>query len=142
LTDDLTTRDFNRGTDACLSLRFESQAGNRSDRRKRFSAKTERLDGEKVVGVIELARRMSHQTGRGIFGDHTFSVIGDADDAASAVFDIDGNLRGAGVERVFDQLLDDRSRAFDHLSCGNTVGDVIRKDADPRHRGAFYCDRG
>jgi hypothetical protein len=35
------------------------------------------------------------------------AVIRDADEARSARFDVDGNAARAGVERIFDELLDD-----------------------------------
>ena len=53
------------------------------------------------------------------------AVIGDADQAASAGLDFDGDARGLGIEGIFDQFLDDAGGAFDHFAGGDLVGDVF-----------------
>ena len=37
------------------------------------------------------------------------------------------------VERVLDELLDDRRRPLDHLARGDLVDQDVREDRDPRH---------
>ncbi|HPG16903.1 MAG TPA: hypothetical protein PK392_03695 [Opitutaceae bacterium] len=43
------------------------------------------------------------------------------------------DARGAGIERVFHQLLHDRGGALHHLASGDLVGDPVGKDADFGH---------
>ena len=50
----------------------------------------------------------------------------------AAVLDRDVDRRRAGVERVLDQLLDDRRRTLDDLAGGDLVGDGARQDGDAR----------
>ena len=44
---------------------------------------------------------------QGIVPQHAAAIVGDADEPAPAAIDFDANLRGARVERVFEQFLDD-----------------------------------
>ena len=37
----------------------------------------------------------------------------------------------AGIDRIFNQLLDDRGRPLDNLARGNAVGHACRQDRDP-----------
>ena len=42
--------------------------------------------------------------------------------------------RGAGVERIFEQLLDDGGGPLDHLPGRDLVGDLVGKNADAAHK--------
>ena len=41
--------------------------------------------------------------------------------------------RRAGVERVLDELLDDRRGTLDHLAGGNLVREMWRQEVDASH---------
>jgi hypothetical protein len=45
----------------------------------------------------------------------------------SAFFDKHVDARRAGVERILDQLFDNRRWALDYFTCGDLVGDGARK---------------
>jgi hypothetical protein len=51
-----------------------------------------------------------------VVGLHARAVVDDAHALAAAAVDVDLDARRARVQRVFDQLLDHRSGAFDHLA--------------------------
>ncbi len=41
--------------------------------------------------------------------------------------------RRAGIQRVFNQLLDHRRRPLDHLASGDLVGNPVGQNTDSRH---------
>ena len=55
---------------------------------------------------------------------HALAVVLDANQLLAAELDGDGEAPRAGVDRVLDQLLDDRGRTLDDLAGGNLVGEV------------------
>ena len=57
----------------------------------------------------------------------TFPIVGDTDESPASVLDVDDDVPAAGVEAVFDQFLDDRSRPFDHFSGGDPADHVAGK---------------
>ncbi len=57
----------------------------------------------------------------------------DADELAAAAFDFDADAGGAGVERVFEQLLDHGRRTVHHFAGGDLVGDLVGEYADAAH---------
>ena len=63
---------------------------------------------------------------------HAASVVDDADETSSAVLDGDVDPFGAGVERVFDELLHGGARPLDHLTGGDAV-DQDRVEATDGH---------
>jgi hypothetical protein len=56
---------------------------------------------------------------RQIRGREAAAVVDDFDQLDAATLNRDPDPRGAGIDGVFDQLLDDRGRAFDDLSGGD-----------------------
>ena len=48
------------------------------------------------------------------------------------------DLGGPGVEGVFDELLDDRSRPFDDLARGDLLRDFGRQNVDAVHRPSSF----
>jgi hypothetical protein len=61
------------------------------------------------------------------------SVVGQPDQSPPARFHLQPELRRPSVQRVFEQLLDDASRPFHHLSSGDLVRDVVRKNTNAAH---------
>jgi hypothetical protein len=63
-------------------------------------------------------------------GRDAAAVVDDADQLAAAVFNLDDDVGGPGIEGVFDQFLDHRSGALDHLAGGDAVDQERGKLAD------------
>ena len=74
---------------------------------------------------------------RQLVGAHAAAVIGDRDQCLTAVAKRHLDAVGAGVDGVFDQFLDRRRRALDHLARGDAVDENGRQLAD-RHRPPVY----
>ena len=68
-----------------------------------------------------------------IIAHHAAAVVGDADELAAAAFDLDADAGGAGIERVFEQLLDHGRGAIDHFAGGDLVGDLVGECVDAAH---------
>src|SRR5262245_58836231 len=77
-----------------------------------------------------------------IFGDHALAIVGDANQSASALFDIDHDLCGPRIERILDQLLDDRRGTLDDLTGSNAIGNIVWKDTDASHNKEILVERG
>ncbi len=65
---------------------------------------------------------------------HPDAVVFDADELLAAVLDRHRHARRAGVDGVFDQLLDDRGRTLDDLTSGNLVGKVVGQPLNAAHK--------
>ena len=68
-----------------------------------------------------------------IVARHAVTVVLDPHERAPAVAELDLHARRPGIEGVFQQLFHDRSRALDHLTSGNLVGDPVGENADFGH---------
>jgi hypothetical protein len=68
-----------------------------------------------------------------IVAHHPASVVGQADQPPSPALDIETEFSRARVERIFEQLLDDASRPFDHLTGRYFIGNEIGEDANAAH---------
>ncbi len=73
---------------------------------------------------------MAFDRKRELFRGHAAAVVGDRDQAAAAIAQGHVDAPRAGVDRVLDQLLDRRGRAFDHLARGDPVDQRRRQAAD------------
>ena len=113
--------------------RPQAEMRHRGDRRQRFTAKAERDDRAEIVGVANLARRMALEAEPRIVRIHPDAVVFDANQLLAAVLGGDGDARGLRIDGVFDQLLDDRGRPFDHFAGGDLVGEILRQPADASH---------
>ena len=114
-----------------LMTRCDLEARHGSDRWQRLPPETEGRDGEEIL-VGELRGGMALDRQREVVGAHAAAVIGNADETAPAGLDDDIDARGAGIERVLDELLDGRGRPLDHLASGDAV-DEDRVEATNRH---------
>ncbi len=118
--------------------RLEQQARDGGDGRQRLAAKPERGDGEQILDVAQLAGGVALEGQQGVVAQHAAAIVDDADQAPAAGFDFDAEIGGAGVERVFEQFLDDRSGPLHHFAGGDLVGDLVGKNADAAHDEAQY----
>jgi hypothetical protein len=67
-------------------------------------------------------------------GRQTLPVIRDAHTLAPPLLHLDPHPRGAGVERVLDELLDDRRGPLDDFTGGDLVDEVVVEYADGHGR--------
>ena len=64
---------------------------------------------------------------------HPVAVVADADELSSARFDFDPDAVGAGIERIFQQFLGNRSRTVNHFTGSDLICHLVRKNADATH---------
>ena len=100
--------------------RHDVEAGHRADRGQGLATEAERRDGAEIAGG-ELRGGVPLDREVEILGPHADAVVDDADQAAPARLHRDGDRAGTGVERILDQLLDDRGGALDHLARGDAI---------------------
>src|SRR5580765_1057445 len=76
---------------------------------------------------------MTLECQQGVISEHAVSVVGDADELASAAFHFHTDACSASVQRILQQLLNHRSRAFDDFAGGDLVRYHVREDTDSAH---------
>ena len=84
-------------------------------------------------GLGDLARRMPLDRQPRVLGIHALAIVLDAEQLLAAELDRDRDARRAGVERVLDQLLDDRGGPLDDFARGDLVGEMERKAVNAGH---------
>jgi hypothetical protein len=62
---------------------------------------------------------------QGIVTHHATTIIGNLDKLLAAGFDLNPDSSRAGIQRIFQKLLDYGCRALDHFTCRNLIGDVF-----------------
>ena len=111
----------------------DGQAADPADRRQRLAAEPQGGDVHQIVVVGQLRGGVAlDRQGEGL-GVHAVAVVGDADQAATAVVEHHVDAPGAGVDGVLDQLLDRRGGALDDLAGGDAVDRGGGQDADGGH---------
>ena len=101
----------------------------RRDRSEPFAAKSERRNRFQIVRLRELARGVTPHGKRQFVRRNAAAVVDHFDAFGAAALEHDGDARRARVERVLDELFDDRLRAFDHFAGGDLAdGDGIEQD--------------
>jgi hypothetical protein len=68
-----------------------------------------------------------------IVAHHAFAVVRHSQQTTAARFDLDCDLRGAGVDGILDQLFGDGSGTLNHFAGGYLIGDMICEDANFSH---------
>src|SRR6185312_16829640 len=68
-----------------------------------------------------------------VVAHHHATVVRYLKQLFAAAFNLYPDARGSGIQRIFEQLFQDRCRPFHHLSGGDLVGYVFGKDVDPAH---------
>src|SRR5438270_2429386 len=76
---------------------------------------------------------MALESQQSVVPDHAATVVSDLNEFLSPGFDLNFDAGGTGVERIFQQFLDDRSRTLYHFAGGDFVGNVFGKDVDFAH---------
>ena len=103
------------------------------NRRQRLAAKPERAYRRQIRRVPDLARRVPLDSQLRVFTIHPDAVVFDRDEPFAAERDRDGDASRAGIHRVFDELLDHRRGALDHLPGGDLVGERGGQALDAAH---------
>ena len=98
-----------------------------------LAAEAFRGDAEEVVGGAELAGGVGGEGEAEVVGVDAASVVDDADEVESAVFEVDIDAGGAGVDTVFEEFLDGAGGPFDHLPGGDLRDDLGGQQLDARH---------
>ena len=88
---------------------------------------------KKVVGHGDLAGGVLREGQTELLGAHSAPVVADPDQVASRLLNVDFDLFGAGVERVFDEFLHDARGAFDHFPRGDLVDKRCVENFNFRH---------
>ena len=122
--------------------RHDVQARHRGDAGQGLAAKAEGLDAHQLGAAGELAGGVAAQRQRQLAGRDAAAVVADADQVDAAAFQGHVDVAGAGIEGVFQQLLDDRGRSLDDLAGGDLVGQLRRQLADRPSRRLSHRHRG
>ena len=121
--------------------RLQAQAADGGDRGQGFAAEAQGGDGEQVFGVLQLAGGVALEGQQGIVAHHAAAVVDDLDELLAAGLDVDPDARGAGIQRVLQQLLDHRGGTLDDLTGGDLVGNVLGEYVNSSHgRVSVYRD--
>jgi hypothetical protein len=105
--------------------RLERDLPDAGDRRQRFAPEPHRADPEQVVGGGQFAGGVLGERQRQVVRLDAAPVVRHADQFGAAGVQVDVDARRPGVDGVFEQLLDDGRRPFDHLA-GRDLGDHVR----------------
>ncbi len=95
-----------------------------------FAAEAERVDAFDVVNIQDFGGRLALERQKRVLFRHAAPVVLHGNELASARRNGDADVLCAGVQGVFDEFLDDRSRSLDDLSRGDLVRHVERQHVD------------
>ena len=121
---DLGARDFSAGT------RPQREVCDRRDARKGLPAKSQRRNRREILGTADLARGVAFDGQPGILRRHPFPIVLDPNQALAAKLERDHDPTRSRIERVLDQLLDDRGGALDDLTGRDLIGELGRQADD------------
>ena len=105
--------------------RFQRHVRNRRNTGQGLTAKTQGVNAEQVAHGRDFASRMTLERRWHIFSLDTSPVVCHFHQLQAGVLDVNVNLRGPGVNTVFNQFLNDRRRPLDDLPGGNLVAQVF-----------------
>jgi hypothetical protein len=120
------------------AARGQGEAADRGDRRQRFTTEPERGHRFQIVQIGDLAGGVARYRQRQLFRCDAAAVVTDADQADTALFQIDVDAAGAGIDRVLDQFLDHRRGPFDHFASGDLVDEDLRQRPDRARTGRAH----
>ena len=112
---------------ACVSFgaRRTGHLRNSSNGGQRFTAETQRLDSMEVLGIRNLAGRMTFESQADLALGNAAAIVCHAEIADAAVTDFDSYRGCTSVKAVFHHFLDGRRRAFNHLARRNLTNDLV-----------------
>ena len=89
-----------------------------------FAPEAHGSDNAQILGGAQLGGGVAEKGGAGILIGHTAAVVRDPQEGHAAVPDLNGDLGGAGIHGVFQQLLDNGGWPLHHLTGGNQIGNM------------------
>ena len=107
--------------------------GDRRDGGQRLAAEAQGADGLQILLAAHFAGGMAQEGGRHVFPGDPRAVVRDADVGDAAVLNLHSDHGGAGVDGVFQQLLDHGGGAFHHLPGGDQLGGMLVEYLNVRH---------
>ncbi len=105
----------------------QRHAGDGGNARQRLAAESQRGEALKIAQRLHLAGGVPRERQRQLLRGYATAVVADPNQAQATIGKLDTNMARAGIERVLDQLLDDRGRPLDDFARGDFGGDVRRK---------------
>ncbi len=117
--------------------RGQGQARHGTDGRQGLAPETEAHHPLKVFQVANLAGGMARQGQRQVIGGNAAAIVAHPQQLDPGLLDVHIDTPGTGVQAVFQQLLDHRGRALDHLAGGNLVRQTRAEQLDT---GSFVQD--
>ncbi len=102
--------------------RGQRQARNGADARQRLAAKAQADDRFQIVQRRDFTGGVTRERHRQFRFADAAAVVTDANQLRAALFNIDIDTRGASIEAIFHQFLNDRRRSLDHFTGGDLVG--------------------
>ena len=117
---------------AAAQTRAQPSARDRGDGRQRLAAEAEARDPLQVLRRRELAGGVSLERQVSVSRRHPDSVIRHGDQPEATLAHVHADPAGIRIERVLDQLLDDRGRPLDHLARRDLVDHGVGKHPDAR----------
>lgn len=106
------------------AARRDLQSRDRADARQCLAAKTEAHETFQIIEACDLAGRVPRQREGELILRDPPAVVCDADQPRAAGLDLDRDPARPGVERILDELLDDRRWPLDHLARGDLIDEL------------------
>ena len=76
---------------------------------------------------------MTFKSQHGVIAYHSIAIVGYFQEPASARFNINGDARCSGINRIFDKLFGHRSWALYYFARSDLVGNAFGEDVDFAH---------
>src|SRR5262249_52983574 len=100
---------------------LQGDLGDAADGGQGLAPKPQGADAEEVLGAGQLAGGVAGEGERQVVRLDAAAVIDHPDEVGAAPLDVDVDAAAAGVDGVFQQLLDDAGRPLDDLAGGDLV---------------------
>ena len=88
---------------------------------------------DRIVYRREFRSGVALEGQQGVVAHHAAAVVGDPQQTPAAGLDLDADVGGAGVEGVFEKLLDYRGGALDDFAGGDLIGDLVGENSNAAH---------
>ena len=130
VNDGVVTRNHLSTGRPSVRRRGDGQLGNGGDAGERLAAKPQCADARQIVHGPQLAGAVALDGELQFNGRNAEAVVSDLNEAQTALVHFDRHPLRAGVDGVFDQLLDHRGWALDYLTRGDLARNLGREAAD------------
>ena len=116
---------------------LQAEPGYGSDGRQRLTPESESRNGKQVVGAPQLRGGMPLKGQQSIVPAHSVAVVDDTNQLTAAGLHLHTNPRGAGIERVLQQLLDHRRGPLYNLPRSDLVGHLVGQHTNSSHSNSL-----